>query len=374
MKKYTIEFCDYKYDYIYSKGPSLIIKDYLSEIDKLIMISDSGVPKEILEIYSSFLMGIRETEIVIFPEGEVNKSLLTVANLCEELIEIGADRRTAIVAVGGGLVGNVAGMVAALLYRGIPLIHIPTTLMAASDSVLSLKQAVNLQHGKNLVGTFYKPSLVYVDSLLLVDQDPRSIRNAIFELVKNALAIIPEDIRVLSNLLNSTNRYSSNQLESLIDYCIKAKSKVMKFDAYEQKDGVVLEYGHTIGHAIELAAEGRLMHGESVAFGMLVAARVSYHLGFLKGEDLITHNKMINLIGYDNKDHPTLSEVENSIKYLKNDNKKGYVSSSQNEIGLVLLERLGEVKKKGSSFITNVSLELIVDEMIKIIKQEEVLI
>ena len=200
----------------------------------------------------------------VIDNGESFKSLETVEYLAREMVKGGIDRGSVIVAVGGGVIGNLSGLTAALLFRGIRFVHVPTTLIAAADSVASLKQAVNLSVGKNLLGCFHKPTAVLIDLNFLRTLPSTQIRSGMYEIIKNALTVATENIPLLESGLKQDANYSDTELMVIVEAGLLAKQKVMKADKCERKEALVFEYGHTVGHAIELAAEGRVPHGEAV--------------------------------------------------------------------------------------------------------------
>lgn len=353
-----VQFDEYKYNYIYGEH---ILEELgqiplIQQFEQFIIIADDKIPTIIVSETDNSLKFIAKTQTLRFPAGEQNKSLITVSRLAEEAIKLGATRKTAIVAVGGGLTGNVAGMLAALLFRGLPLIHIPTTLMAASDSVLSLKQAVNLDQGKNLIGQYYAPLLVYTDIQFLKILPAREIQSGLCELIKNLLVIKPDCINHFLQILRPTNQYSSSEYEEFINFCILTKTSVMKDDPFERNKGLGLEYGHTIGHALELACYGEFRHGECVAFGMMCAAKVSQNLGFLTQQEVDLHLELLQRIGVSVTPNKYL--FDRILSFIQNDNKRGYCTHLSNHIGMVLLNGLGCLNKNNGSYITLVNKEI----------------
>jgi 3-dehydroquinate synthase/2-deoxy-scyllo-inosose synthase len=232
-------------------------------------------------------------------------------------------------------------------------------LIAASDSVLSLKQAVNLQQGKNLVGMYLVPYLVYVNIPFLQNLAVRDIQGGLCELVKNLVAIKPDHIPRFRNILRKSNRYEIFELKSIIDFCIEAKMSVMREDAYEKSTGLVLEYGHTIGHALELTVDGAFNHGECVSFGMICAAEISRQLGGLSDADVQMHRDLLEMI--DVAVFPKPEQVPLIKSYMEKDNKRGYRNAKPGHIGMVLLEKLGQIRQEDGTYISFVPMELMVD-------------
>ncbi|MFD0616148.1 2-deoxy-scyllo-inosose synthase [Paenibacillus sp. GCM10027629] len=322
------------------------------ETDKYIIISDSGIPESIVSTTVAAFAKAGTTSLLRFPPGEKHKDLSTVQDLCRKALVLGADRRTAIVALGGGVTGNIAGMVAGMLFRGLPFIHIPTTLIAASDSVLSLKQGVNLDQWKNILGFFYTPKVVCVELSFLQSLPEREIRSGLCEFVKNVLAILPHEMEKHRNLLKASCLYRMEELQQVIELCIEAKMMVMRDDPYEKNHAVVLEYGHTIGHAMELIGNGKYTHGESIAFGMLCASTISRRLGLLKQSEADLHLELLELVGFNAI--PPISWITEIERYMLRDNKKGYRRYVPGNTGFVLLNGLGRLNQEAGSFITYV--------------------
>ncbi|MFD2670774.1 2-deoxy-scyllo-inosose synthase [Marinicrinis sediminis] len=348
----TITFGSYQYDFIAAENGLEQGVQWLEklETDRYMLITDNGVPGLIVEQARSALQAAGEVEVLTFACGEKDKNLTTVQQLAENVIELGADRRTVIVALGGGIVGNIAGMVAGLLFRGLPLVHIPTTMMAASDSVLSLKQAVNLSHGKNLIGMYYAPKLVCVHLPFLLSLPEREVRSGQCELVKNLLAICPEEIDRFTGILRPDNQYTMEELLVCIEFCIEAKMSVMRQDPYEKNEALVLEYGHTIGHALELAAGGALTHGDSIAFGMQCAAHIGQDLGLLTKDEVEMHHQLLRQINV--QVVPEAGWLRELSRYYGRDNKRGYRKQEPGKTGFILLNGLGRMHQQDGSWMT----------------------
>nr|WP_166363676.1 iron-containing alcohol dehydrogenase [Pseudomonas akapageensis] len=276
----------------------------------------------------------------VVDNGESFKSLETVERLAHKMVQAGIDRGSVIVAVGGGVVGNLAGLIAALLFRGIRLVHVPTTLIAAADSVASLKQAVNLSIGKNLLGCFHKPTAVLIDIHFLRTLPATQIRSGMFEIIKNALTVATETIPLLESGLKPDANYSDKELLVIVEAGLLAKQRVMKADKCERKEALVFEYGHTVGHAIELAAEGRVPHGEAVGLGMIVAAEVASRLGRLSEADRSLHYRLLRRNGLTVR-LPAGVTVAAVMALLRTDNKRGYVCARPDQVAMILLDGLG---------------------------------
>ncbi|UVH49805.1 2-deoxy-scyllo-inosose synthase [Pseudomonas sp. CBSPBW29] len=276
----------------------------------------------------------------VVDSGESSKSLRVVEHLASKMVQAGIDRSGVIVAVGGGVVGNLAGLIAALLFRGIRFVHVPTTLIAAADSVASLKQAVNVSLGKNLLGCFHTPTATLIDLNFLQTLPAAQIRSGMYEIIKNALTVATETIPLLEHILNRGANYSNAEFMAVVEAGLLAKQKLMKADKCERKEALVFEYGHTVGHAIELAAQGRIPHGEAVGLGMIVAAEVSLRLGRLSEADRSVHHQLLELNGLAVM-LPAGVTVAAVMALLRTDNKRGYVCTRPDQVVMILLDSIG---------------------------------
>ncbi len=212
---------------------------------------------------------------ILFHDGERAKSLRTVERICRELARGGADRHAIAVALGGGVVGDVAGFAAASYARGIRLVHVPTTLMAQVDSAVGGKTGVNLPEGKNLVGAFHQPRLVVADPHVLRTLPVREFRAGLYEMVKYAVMADAEMFTDLEKGITRLSRHAS-ALDKLIGRCVQIKADIVSKDERESGLRQVLNLGHTFGHALERVTRyGRFLHGEAVGWGLVCAAELA---------------------------------------------------------------------------------------------------
>ncbi|MBO6937774.1 MAG: iron-containing alcohol dehydrogenase [Deltaproteobacteria bacterium] len=213
---------------------------------------------------------------VVVPEGEGSKSLAQYVALVDRVLELGADERTTMISLGGGVVCNLTGMIAATLFRGVRLVHVPTTLMSQADAAIGHKQALNGPRGKNLVGSYYAPDLVWVDPDTLLTLEERWVRDGFAEILKHALAQ-DEALLACVSQPDATLR-DLDFVTECIERTVALKCSTIDADPLERDEAMVLQYGHTVGHAVEHAAGYALGHGESVAIGMVAAARIAADL------------------------------------------------------------------------------------------------
>ncbi|MGH9714805.1 MAG: 3-dehydroquinate synthase [Candidatus Acidiferrales bacterium] len=229
--------------------------------------------------------------VLLFDDDETAKRLATVEQIARKLVRAGADRRSTLVVVGGGVVGDVGGFVAATYLRGVRLVHVPTTLVAQVDSSIGGKTGVNLPEGKNLIGAFYPPEIAITDSDLLRTLPHRELRSGLYEVVKYAVISDHELFEYLRKHMPELLRRDPKTLSWVIERSIRIKAGVVSKD--EREDGLreILNFGHTIGHALE-AATGyrRFVHGEAVGVGMCAATLLSmatYRIGMKDGGGIL---------------------------------------------------------------------------------------
>jgi len=221
---------------------------------------------------------------ILVPDGERSKHLRTVQRIYDGLIASGGDRGWGLVAMGGGVIGDMAGFAAATWLRGIAVAHVPTTLVAQVDSAIGGKTGVNLREGKNLVGAFHQPSAVLVDPTFLGTLSRREYRAGLYEVLKYAMACSAPLFERLERDAGAIARRQVGPLVPVIEQCCRTKASIVAQDERERGPRRVLNFGHTAGHAFEAVTRyRRFRHGEAVAYGMLVAVEVSHRRGRLDG-------------------------------------------------------------------------------------------
>jgi 2-deoxy-scyllo-inosose synthase len=281
------------------------------------------------------------------PAGEDGKTPAAVQALMDAITSNRATRRTVLVALGGGLAGNVAGKAAAEILRGIRFVQLPTTPLAMSDSTLSGKQAVNGPYGKNHYGTFHWPEFVWCELGFLDGIPPDLYRQAWCELVKNVIGILPKRYDWTLERLRPAADYTHSEVVDLIDFCITAKTHVMRRDEHECREALVLELGHTFGHALELLTHGRVQHGYAIGLGLLVAAQVAVNAGYLNPSAMEAHRALLAANG-PLPALPTGLPTSALIDVIRYDNKRGYLDAPPPHpdfADMVLLEDLGRPRR-----------------------------
>jgi 3-dehydroquinate synthase len=218
-------------------------------------------------------LGVNAKKAILFDDRESAKRLAAIETIARKLTRAGADRHSLIAAVGGGVVGDVAGFAAATYLRGVPVVHVPTTLVAQVDSAVGGKTGVDLPEGKNLVGAFYPPKLVIVDPELLLTLPEREFRSGLYEVVKYGVVADATLFQFLERRIDTVLRRDAAALDWIIPRCLAVKGRVVNEDERESGLRKILNFGHTLGHAFE-AATGyhRFLHGEAIAWGMMAAA------------------------------------------------------------------------------------------------------
>ena len=235
---------------------------------------------------------------VILPDGERAKTLATVIKIYDAMLKRHLDRSATLVAVGGGVVGDTAGFAAATYLRGIRLIQVPTTLLAQVDSSIGGKVGINLAAGKNLVGSFHPPALVACDPDVLATLPRREFRAGLYEIVKYGMIASRSLFDELSINLTKVFAHDLGAVTPLIGQSCRIKADVVTKDEREAGPRRVLNFGHTIGHALEAATKyRRFLHGEAVAYGMLAAANISARRGLLSTDDEERLKELIGRLG-----------------------------------------------------------------------------
>jgi 3-dehydroquinate synthase len=220
-------------------------------------------------------------ELFAFPAGEESKSLTVLGDLASQLAGKGFDRYDAIVALGGGVTGDLAGFLAASYMRGIPFVQVPTTLLAQVDSSVGGKTGVDIPQGKNMVGAFYQPKAVYIDTDVLQSLPPRELLGGIAEVIKYGVIRDPDFFTFLESNIDNIISLVPEAIARTIETCCRIKAAVVAEDEKEGHVRRILNYGHTIGHAVEGASQYSIIHGFAVAIGMVAEAKIAVMHGLL---------------------------------------------------------------------------------------------
>lgn len=255
-------------------------------INRYILISDSKVYR----LHGSrVLTTLRKMNLPVegleFPEGEKSKTMKTLLSLVEQLTDLGADRHTALIALGGGVTGDLTGFLASIYMRGLPYFQIPTTLMAQVDSSIGGKTGIDLPQGKNLLGTFYQPQAVFIDLDFLKTLEEKEVLNGLAEVIKYGIIEEPQILTVLEQEGEAVKNRDPKVLEKLIGRCCRIKKRIVEMDEKESGLRRILNFGHTLGHALEAESGYTLSHGQAVGIGMVFASTLSHTLGHLSAKE-----------------------------------------------------------------------------------------
>jgi 3-dehydroquinate synthase len=239
-----------------------------------------------------------EREPILVPDGERYKTTATVGRVYEALIQLGADRSTVVIALGGGVIGDLVGFAAATYLRGLRLVHVPTTLMAQVDSAVGGKTGVNHTFGKNLIGAFHAPRLVLADPNVLATLPRREFRAGLYEVVKYGIIASPALFEGVSTTLPALFARDPTALSTIVSESCRIKAEVVSADERESGLRRVLNFGHTIGHALEAVTKyRRFRHGEAVAYGMLAAVNLGAARGVTPPEACAGVTRLITQLG-----------------------------------------------------------------------------
>jgi 3-dehydroquinate synthase len=282
-------------------------------------------------------LGGRECEALFFAGGEDNKRISHVEELAEQMIERGADRSSLVLAVGGGIVTDMAGFLAAIFMRGIPVIQVPTTLLAQVDAAVGGKTGVNLVAGKNLIGSFHQPLAVLIDPAVLASLPDREYRAGLYEIIKAGVIRSEPLFRLLAERRSDVLRQVPEVVDGIITEAVRIKAEVVSLDERESGLRRILNFGHTFGHALEAETQyTQFLHGEAVSWGMRAATRLAEALEMIPPAD----SKAILKVLDDYGPIPPckgVNRINLKVRLLRD--KK----TIQNRIHFVLPAKIGEV-------------------------------
>ena len=325
------------YDAVVERGAVRQAARYIpAGAGKVIVVSEESVWRHRGAALAEALSGVAH-ETLFLPGGEGNKRLAPVEQLAEQMVERGADRSSAVIAFGGGIVNDMAGFLAAIFMRGIPVLQIPTTLLAQVDAAIGGKTGVNLASGKNLIGSFHQPVAVLIDPALLDTLPDREYRAGLYEIVKAGIIRDAELFQFLQGSSAAVLAREPRAVDRIVAESVRIKAEVVSADEREGDLRRILNFGHTFGHALEAETRyARLLHGEAVAWGMRAAAHLAEMTGYLSAEDCVEIFDVLRLYG----PIPPLDGVDagNLFRRLAHDKK-----TVQGKVHFILPVRIGEV-------------------------------
>ncbi|MFC1538770.1 3-dehydroquinate synthase [Candidatus Latescibacterota bacterium] len=306
MQKVMVEYGDRSYDIIIEGGslPRLgsFVKDIFGKNGlKIGLITTEKVAGLYLDMAFQSLSaeGFDVTKVIV-PDGEEYKTIAVYEIILTKLIESRFERKSVIIPLGGGVIGDMAGFVAATLLRSIPFVQVPTTIVSQADSSIGGKVAVDHALGKNLIGCFYQPRGVWIDTHVLSTLEPREVISGMAEVVKHAIIRDSEFFEFLENNLESIMKFEASDdiMERFIAWNCRIKASVVSEDERESGLRAILNYGHTVGHALEtVTGYTRFKHGEAVILGMIAAAGIAVKRKLISPDDISRQNKLLERVG-----------------------------------------------------------------------------
>lgn len=340
MKRINVKLKNNPYPIIFSNNYKDLLNSFKKYLPnrKIFFVTDTNVSKIYLKEISLLLK--KEKFIIesfIFKAGEQSKNIKILTKIYNYALNVGLDRKYAVVALGGGVVGDIAGLFAATYMRGLDFIQVPTSLLAMVDSSIGGKTGIDLEMGKNVVGAFYQPKFVYINSNFIKTLKPEHIKNGMGEVIKYAVTFSAEFFDELNRILNKSV-ISEKDFNKIIYESCKFKAKIVEEDEKEKK-GIreLLNFGHTFGHALETITKyKKYLHGEAVVIGMLFVAELSNRIEFC---DNITKQKIRDIIvnaGFEYKINLKV-DFDKLLELMKKDKK-----SISKKIRFVLPQKVGK--------------------------------
>ena len=324
-----------KYEVIISKNAltKSNLAPQIKSSKNILIVTDSGIPKKYIKELRAKISNNKNIYTHELPQGETSKSANEYLNLLEKLAKLKFDRSDLMIALGGGMVGDITGFTAASYLRGIDFIQIPTSLLAQVDSSVGGKTAINIERGKNLVGAFYNPKLVLISTSFLETLSNNQFKSGLGEIVKYSLLGNKKIRSILENNSKEIQKKDPIVMENLISESIKTKAKIVTKDEKENGIRAILNLGHTFGHAIEAFKKYKgITHGQAVIYGIQIIARISYL------EGLIDQSKYKDL---DNTIHSL--ELDTDFQKFKYQDLKKFIMNDKKVIGgklnLIMLDK-----------------------------------
>ncbi len=291
--------------------------------------------------------------LIDFPAGEKQKNRDIKTQIENTMMESNFGRDSVVIALGGGVVGDIAGFVAATYMRGIPYIQVPTTLVACVDSSIGGKTAVDTQYGKNLIGAFYQPRSVYIDLYTLKTLDKKEIREGLAEIIKYGVIADQHLFSLLESGIEKLFEFNNNLLRKIIATCCKIKAKIVEKDEKESGLRKILNFGHTVGHAIERSSDYTLSHGNAISIGMVVEGKIAVELGLWNKNELTRLELLLKRAGLPTE-IPFNVTAENLTDNMKIDKK-----SRRGSIQMALPSAIGIMAGKNEKYSVKIDYTVI---------------
>lgn len=326
-------YIDFKYNF-------LDLADSLMSINapkKLLIVTDSNVRKlygdEVCEILEK---AGYDVQVTAFDAGEQSKHMNTILSICEACVRHNMDRKSMIIALGGGVVGDMAGFAASIYMRGIDFVQIPTTLLSQSDSSVGGKTGIDFMQGKNILGAFHQPKLVYINVATLKTLPEREFVSGMGEVIKHAIISDEDFFEYLGDNIERIKELDNELLMKMSYKNCFIKADVVSQDEFEHGVRADLNFGHTFGHAIESYYEFKMTHGECVGAGMLAASFVSYKRGYIGEAELMRIKRILMLYGFCVQ--LLINDTNKVLELMQKDKKK-----KEGKLKFVLPKKIGSV-------------------------------
>lgn len=339
MQEFIVQTKEKKYEVVFSRSFDLLADKFrqwgLAD-RKICIISDDTVSA----LYASEIAKVLEPIsqklfFITFPPGESSKNIYNILSWYQKMKAWHFDRKTVIVALGGGVVGDMAGFAAATYLRGLPFVQVPTTLLAQIDSSIGGKVGVDFEEGKNLVGAFYQPDAVFMNTETLRTLPEREYRAGLAEMIKYGLILSEPFFQMMRKEKQKLASLDQEVLQHCIQQCCKLKAEIVSLDEKESGVRAILNFGHTIGHGIESQLHFSLLHGECVALGMIGAMYISMNRGFVGQEELAELEEILSYFSLPcSFEGADLNEIYEQMQYDK--------KAANGILHFVLLKRAGE--------------------------------
>jgi 3-dehydroquinate synthase len=337
MPTYQVDTPQRSYAAIVERGVIGRVADYIPhKTGKIFVVTTEDVWRHAGTQLAAGLAGT-SYDVLNLPGGEEQKRLAPLELLAEKMVQLGGDRSSIVIAYGGGIVNDMGGFLAAIFMRGVPVLQIPTTLLAQVDAAIGGKTAVNLVSGKNLIGSFHQPIAVLTDPAILDTLPDREYRAGLYEIIKAGIIREPALFTYLAESRDDVLACNPTAVDHIIEESVRMKAEVVSSDEREGDLRRILNFGHTFGHALEAETEYKIfLHGEAVAWGMRAAVYLAESTGYLSAEDTVEILDMIAAYG----PIPPLTGIaaQNLFARLVHDKK-----TVQGKVHFVLPVRIGEV-------------------------------
>ena len=309
------------------------------------LVTDSNVA----ELYGAKLLGdledaLAEVRMITFPAGEQSKTREIKSFIEDRMLESGFGRDSSVIALGGGVVGDIAGFVAATYMRGVPCVQVPTSLVACVDSSVGGKTAVDTPHGKNLIGAFYQPWRVYVDTDTLKTLGPKQLAEGLAEIIKYGVIKSGDLFQYLEENIEKIYGFDDAALLEVIETSCRIKAEVVEKDEKEQSLRKILNFGHTVGHAIEQLSEYTISHGEAISAGMIIEGKIALGETGWSEEEQERLTRLLKRAGLPTEP-PRGADIGKIIDVMKIDKK-----ARKGKIEMSLPERIGEMKEQEGNY------------------------